>query len=468
MSRLPRRVVNTREFETRSAAAHRAEPSRKQGRVLAPEAGIDTVALRGGRKPDPSTGAILTPIFQSTTYAQESVGVHKGHTYSRASNPTVSALEDALGALENTPPAVCFSTGLAAITTLFLALLKSGDHVVVSDVVYGGTVRLLNLVLEPLGVSASFVDTSEAKAVEAAITPRTRLVFIETPANPTLKLADVEAIAKVTKKRGIPLAVDNTFLTPVLFRPLDLGADITVYSTTKYIEGHNATVGGSISTRDQSLLDRLRLFRKSLGSIQAPFDAWLTLKGLKTLPLRIRQHSRSALEVARFLERHPKVTKVFYPGLSEFDQHELALRQNQAQLPAKRGVKNADSEMFFGGIVAFEVASGGGGGVDSGVTVMNNVQLCTLAENLGSAETLITHPVSMTHGDVPREQRERTGITDGLIRLSVGLEDPADIIADLEQALEQVAVRPTTRTATTRTTTVKTTRKTRGRARQLA
>lgn len=462
MSRFPHRSSASKSFEARSAAAHRAEPSRAvRKRELRTDAGIETIAIRGGRKPDPSTGAILTPIFQTTTYAQDAVGVHKGHTYSRASNPTVSALEDALGALENTPPAVCFSTGLAAITTLFLATLKAGDHVVVSDVVYGGTVRLLNLVLEPLGITASFVDTSDVKAVEDAITSRTKLVFVETPANPTLKLVDVEAIARITKKLGIPLAVDNTFLTPVLFRPLDLGADITVYSTTKYIEGHNATVGGSISTRDAKLLDRLRLFRKSLGSIQAPFDAWLTLKGLKTLPLRIRQHSRGALEVARFLKSHPKVTKVFYPGLSEFEQYDLALRQSQGQLRAKKGLKNADSETFFGGIVAFEVA----GGVDSGVTVMNNVQLCTLAENLGATETLITHPVSMTHGDVPREQRERTGITDGLIRLSVGLEDPADIIADLEQALAQVVTKTTTtRTATTRTTTIKT----RGRARQFA
>ncbi|MBL8888054.1 MAG: PLP-dependent transferase [Phycisphaerales bacterium] len=468
MSRLPRRLPTSKSFEARSAAAHRAEPSRTvRNRGLAANAGIDTVAIRGGRRPDPTTGAILTPIYQTTTYAQDAVGVHKGHTYSRASNPTVSALEDALGALENTPPAVCFSTGLAAITTLFLALLKAGDHVVVSDVVYGGTVRLLNLVLEPLGITASFVDTSDVNAVEDAITSRTRLVFVETPANPTLKLVDVEAIARITKKLGIPLAVDNTFLTPVLFRPLDLGGDITVYSTTKYIEGHNATVGGSISTRDAKLLDRLRLFRKSLGSIQAPFDAWLTLKGLKTLPLRIRQHSRSALEVARFLESHPKVAKVFYPGLSEFPQAELALRQNRSQLgtkiEGKRSLKNADSETFFGGIVAFEVA----GGVDSGVTVMNNVQLCTLAENLGATETLITHPVSMTHGDVPREQRERTGITDGLIRLSVGLEDPADIIADLEQALDQVVVQATPRSARI-TRTTRTTIKTRGRARQLA
>ncbi|MFO0860506.1 MAG: PLP-dependent aspartate aminotransferase family protein [Phycisphaerales bacterium] len=452
---MSRRHSTTEIKEVRTSAAHRAEPS----------SGVDTIALRGGRRPDPTTGAVLTPIVQSTTYAHEAVGVHKGHTYSRASNPTVSALEEALGALENTPPAVCFATGMAAITTLFLSLVKAGDHVVVSDVVYGGTVRLLNLVLAPLGIDATFVDTSEAKNVEQAINERTRLVLIETPANPTLKLADVEAITRITKKRGVLLAVDNTFLTPVLLRPLDLGADITVYSTTKYIEGHNATVGGSLAARDAALLERFRLIRKTLGSIQAPFDAWLTLKGLKTLPLRIRQHSRSALAVARFLQGHPKVTKVYYPGLSEFPQHELAVRQNRGRLAAKRQTENADSETFFGGIVAFEVA----GGVDSGVTVMNNVQLCILAENLGAAETLITHPVSMTHGDVPREQRERTGITDGLIRLSVGLEDPADIIADLERALAKVTA-ATTRTARTSPTgsTRRTTTVTRARARQLA
>lgn len=387
---------------------------------------LETLAIRGGRTPDPTTGAILTPIVQSTTYVQDGVGKDKGHTYSRASNPTVSALEAALGALENCPPAVCYSTGLAAITGLFLSLLKSGDHVVVSDVVYGGTVRLLNIVLAPLGITATFVDTSDPAAVAAAITPATRLVFIETPANPTLKLTDVAAIAKVCKLKGVPLAVDNTFLTPVLLRPLDLGADIALYSTTKYIEGHNATVGGSISSRDEALLARLRLYRKSVGSIQAPFDAWLTLKGLKTLPLRIREHCRSALTVAKWLEQHPAVERVLYPGLPSFPQPELA-----ASLGGLTGG-------LFGGLVSFEVR----GGVEAGIRVMNAVSLCSLAENLGATETLITHPVSMTHGDVPRDQRERAGITDGLIRLSVGLENPSDIIADLARALETVRPLP--------------------------
>ena len=377
-----------------------------------------TTAVRGGVSPDPATGAVLTPIYQSTTYHQEAVGVHKGFTYSRAANPTVSALEAALGALEDTPPAVCFATGMAAIATLFLAILKSGDHVVVSDVVYGGTVRLFQQVLANFQVEASFVDTSDPAAVASAIKPNTRLVFIETPANPTLKLTDIAAIAKIAHAAGIKLAVDNTFLTPVLQRPLDLGADITLLSTTKYIEGHNSTVGGSIATRDEVLLERLRLIRKTLGCIQSPQESWLTLRGLKTLPLRLRQHCESAQKIAEWLEQHPKIARVHFPGLSNFPQFSLA--EQQQALP--------------GGIIAFELK----GGADAGIQLMNTVKLCILAENLGAAETLITHPVSMTHGDVPREIRERTGITDGLVRLSVGLESAADIIADLENALAAI------------------------------
>jgi cystathionine beta-lyase/cystathionine gamma-synthase len=379
-----------------------------------------TTAVRGGITPDPATGAVLTPIYQSTTYHQQAVGVHKGFTYSRAANPTVSALEAALGALEDTPPAVCFATGMAAISSLFLAILKSDDHVVVSDVVYGGTVRLFQQILTNFGVQASFVDTSNPQAVAEAIRPNTKLVFIETPANPTLKLTDIAAVAKVTHAAGIRLAVDNTFLTPVLQRPLDLGADITLLSTTKYIEGHNSTVGGSIATRDEALLERLRLVRKTLGCIQSPQESWLTLRGLKTLPLRLQQHSTNAQKVAEWLERHPKIASVHFPGLASFPQ--FALAQNQQSLP--------------GGMLAFELK----GGAEAGIQLMNTVRLCLLAENLGAVETLITHPVSMTHGDVPCDIRERTGITDGLVRLSVGLENSADIIADLETALAAIEV----------------------------
>jgi cystathionine beta-lyase/cystathionine gamma-synthase len=309
---------------------------------------------------------------------------------------------------------------MAAISTLFLAILKSGDHVVVSDVVYGGTVRLFQQVLANFGVEASFVDTSDPVAVAQAIQPNTKLVFIETPANPTLKLTDIAAIARIAHAAGIRLAVDNTFLTPVLQRPLELGADITLLSTTKYIEGHNSTVGGSIATHDQALLERLRVVRKTLGCIQSPQEAWLTLRGLKTLPLRLQQHCANAQKVAEWLEQHPKVARVHYPGLASFPQ--FALAEKQQSLP--------------GGMLAFELK----GGAEAGIQLMNTVRLCLLAENLGAVETLITHPVSMTHGDVPREIRERTGISDGLVRLSVGLENPADIIADLESALAGIAV----------------------------
>lgn len=393
--------------------------------------GVCTLAIHGGREADASTGAILAPICQSTTYVQEGVGRHKGHTYSRASNPTVATLEHALAALECGGEvgrrATCYATGMAAITGLCLATLRAGDHAVLSNVLYGGSVRLAREVLEPLGISVSFVDATDLGQVEQAIGERTKLVFVETPANPTLVLTDIEAIARVTRRKGVLLAVDNTFLTSVVLRPLLLGADASVYSTTKYIEGHNATVGGAVVTRDVALDERLRLIRKTVGSIQAPFEAWLTLRGLKTLPLRIRQHARSAQTIAERLERHPLVATVAYPGLASFAQHELATRMHGS----------VEREAVHGGIIAFELR----GGEAAGRILMESVRLCSLAENLGAAETLITHPVSMTHGDVPKAQREATGITDGLVRLSVGLEDVHDIIADLEQALDEVGRR---------------------------
>jgi cystathionine beta-lyase/cystathionine gamma-synthase len=376
--------------------------------------GICTRAIHGGLTPDPATGAILTPIYQSTTYVQQAVGQHKGFTYSRAANPTVDALERSLGALEDTPPAVCFATGMAAISTLCFALLKAGDHIVVGDVLYGGTVRFTRQILGPLGIQYSFVDTSRPELVRTAIRPETKLVLIETPGNPTLKLTDIAAIAKITRAAGVKLAVDNTFLTPVGQHALDLGADISVLSTTKYIEGHNSTVGGSLATRDAELLERFRFVRKTLGTIQSPLESWLTLRGIKTLPARIKIHSDNALTVARWLEKHPAVNYVLYPGLDSFPQRELAGRQ----------------QLVNGGMISFELK----GGTEVGIAVMNSVKLCSLAENLGAAETLITHPVSMTHADVPVADREAAGITEGLVRLSVGLEDPEDIIADLDRA----------------------------------
>jgi len=377
---------------------------------------LHTEALHAGTEPDPVTGALLTPIYQTTTYTQRAVGDHKGFTYSRASNPTVTALERRLAALEGAQYATCYGTGMAATLALCLALLRSGDRVIVSQAVYGGTVRLLRQVLAPFGVRADFVDTSDAAALEAALRTPARFLFIETPANPTLRLTDIELAAGLAHAAGALLVVDNTLLTPALQRPFELGADLVLHSTTKFIEGHNATVGGALLCRDRELHERLDFIRKATGVIQSPFPAWLTLQGVKTLPLRMVRHSENALRVARFLESHPRVTRLIYPGLASFPQYELARRQQRAG----------------GAIIAFEIE----GGAEAGVRMLNSVRLCALAENLGAAETLITHPVSMTHGDVPPEQREAAGITDGLVRLSVGLENPGDLIADLRQALD--------------------------------
>src|SRR5436305_6723920 len=380
------------------------------------EPSFDTLALHAGASPDPTTGALLTPIYQSTTYVVEAVGKNKGYTYSRTANPTVTALERRLAALEGAGHCVCFGTGLGATTALALALLQAGDRAVLSDVVYGGTVRLFRQVLSKFGVAADFVDTSDPRALEEALRRPARLLFVETPANPTLKLTDVEIAARLGHAAGAVVVVDNTLQTPVLQRPLDLGADVALHSTTKFIEGHNATLGGALITRTPELQEKLFFLRNAIGAIQSPFNAWLTLQGVKTLPLRMERHSAKALAVARFLEGHPKVTKIHYPGLESFPQSELARRQQKAG----------------GALMAFEVE----GGTEAGVRVMNSVRLCSLAENLGAAETLITHPASMTHAAVPAEQRLATGITDGLIRLSVGLESPGDIIEDLRRALE--------------------------------
>lgn len=382
---------------------------------------LDTAAVRGAVEPDNWCSSLVTPLVQTTTYVQQGLGNTKGHAYSRVSNPTVDALERQLGGLEAAPPAVTFSSGLAAETALFLALLKSGDHAVVGAGVYGGTVRLFRQVLADLGIDATFIETADAANVAAAITPRTRLVFVETPSNPTLTLTDIEAVARVVNSakaggREITLVVDNTFLTPVLLRPLDLGADVVVYSTTKHIEGHSAALGGAITSRNRALLDRLRFIRKATGAIQTPWHAWLTSRGIKTLPLRIRQQSRNALRIARWLQTRPEVARVLYPGLDSFPQRDLAKRLHGE---------------LHGGVIAFELV----GGVPAGESLLNNLKLCALVEHVGSVETLITHPATMTHADVPREQRLAAGITDGLVRLSVGLEDPGDVIDDLDQAL---------------------------------
>ena len=381
-----------------------------------PGQSFDTLALHAGAVADPTTGALLTPIYQTTTFRQEAVGKDKGFTYSRSSNPTVSALERRLAALEGAEYCTCYATGLAATTVLCLALLRADDHVVVSQAVYGGTVRLFNHVLAGFGVTAEFVDTADEAALRKAVSEKPpRFVFIETPANPTLKLTDIELAAKIAHEASALLVVDNTLLTPALQRPLELQADVVLHSTTKFIEGHNATVGGALITSNAELHDSFSFIRNAIGAIQSPFPAWLTLQGVKTVGLRMVQHSENALRIARFLETHPQVTRLFYPGLESFAQFELARKQQASG----------------GALIAFEIE----GGVEAGIRLMNSVKLCALAENLGSAETLITHPASMTHADVPTTQRQAAGITDGLVRLSVGLEDPVDIIRDLSQAL---------------------------------
>jgi cystathionine beta-lyase/cystathionine gamma-synthase len=375
---------------------------------------IATVAIHGGRTLDAHASSLLFPLYQTGTFVHDAVGVDKGFSYSRVSNPTVEALEKAIGALEGTAPAVCFRSGMAAESALFFSVLKAGEHAILSEVTYGGTIRLFREILEPLGVHATFVDTSNPANVEAAITPQTRIVFIESPANPILTLTDIAAIAAITKRHGLLLAVDNTFLTPALQRPLELGADISVLSTTKYIDGHNATVGGSLATNNEALAERFRLIRKTLGSIQAPFEAWLTLQGLKTLPARLRLHCENAQVIAEWLEAHPAISRIYYPGLRSFPQYELALRQQRAP----------------GAMISFELDAP----YTTAIAALNAVQLCSRAESLGGLETLITHPATTTHADLGPEFRQRLGISEGLIRLSVGLESPADIIADLEQA----------------------------------
>lgn len=377
-----------------------------------------TRAVQGGTEPDPETGALLPPLHQSTTYAQEAPGHHAGYTYSRQANPTVAALEDRLTHLAEAEGCVSFSSGMAAIDALFRTRLSAADHVVVSEVVYGGTPRLLDSFYEPYGVQASYVDPGRPGDVEEAIRPETELVFVESPANPTLRLADVSSIARITETHDVPLAVDNTFLTPLGQDAFALGADVSVHSTTKYIEGHNATIGGAVLTRDDAtLLDDLRFLRKSAGTNQTPQQAWLTLQGVKTLPVRLATVSRTAQTLAERLADHPGVERVRYPGLPSFPQRKLA----------------GDQHEHHGGILAFELADGFG----HALRTAQELEVVELAENLGATETLVTHPASMTHASLDEAERARLGITPGLLRLSVGLEDPGDLWADLEGAIDR-------------------------------
>ena len=381
---------------------------------------FSTKQIHAGIEVDPTTGSILTPIYQTTTYVQPSVDEYlsKGYSYSRSGNPTVRALERKITLLEDGHDTTCFSSGMAAIQATMLALLNAGDHAVISDVAYGGTHRLCTQVLNRFGVEFTFADTSDADNVRKALRDNTRLIFTETPANPTLKLSDIAAVSAVAQDRGIPHAVDNTFLTPYYQRPLELGADLSIHSTTKYFDGHNATIGGAVVVKTAELDEKLRFIQGSNGTIMSPQIAWLTLQGTKTLSVRMDRQSDNAMKVARFLEGHPKAETVCYPGLESFSQHELAKRQASG----------------FGAMLWFEVV----GGAVAGKALMDTVELWALAENLGSLESLVTHPATMTHASVDRAERIRIGITDGLVRLSVGLEDADDLIAALDRALAEI------------------------------
>jgi cystathionine beta-lyase/cystathionine gamma-synthase len=382
--------------------------------------GFRTKQVHAGVTPDPTTGAILTPIYQSTTFVQESVDEYmaKGFSYSRAGNPTVRALEEKLIALEGGVDATAYGSGMAATVAVFLGLLRAGDHVVIGDVIYGGTYRFADQILTKFGVDVSFVDASDLAGVAAALRPTTRMVFTETPANPTLKLTDLQAVSDLCFESGILHVTDNTFLTPYYQRPFELGVNVVVHSTTKFLDGHNATIGGVVVVDNVELQERIAFARIAAGLVMSPMVAWLTLQGVKTLSQRMDAQSASALAVAEWLQGHPRVDYVNYPGLPAHPQHELAQRQATG----------------FGAMVCFEVH----GGVESGKKLMDAVELWSLAENLGSVESLITHPVTMTHAAVPPEERHAAGITDGLVRLSVGLEDVEDLIADLDSALDRV------------------------------
>ena len=375
--------------------------------------GFATDAIHAGQEPDPATGAVVVPIYQSSTYLHEELGKNKGYEYSRTGNPTRAALERNMAALEGGHSALAFASGMAA-TNAVLTLLKSGDHVVCSEGAYGGTPRLFDAILKNFGLEFTYVDTSDAGRVQAALRPGTRMVFVETPTNPLMRIADLAAIAEITRGREILFVVDNTFLSPYFQQPLKLGADIVVHSTTKYLNGHSDGVGGVAVLAREEESTRLKFIQNAAGAILGPFDSWLVLRGVKTLAVRMRQHEANAFAVAQYLGRHPKVKKVYYPGLPEHPQYALAKKQMKG----------------FGGMMSFETGS-----LENARTVLNRVRLCMLGESLGGVETLICHPATMTHAYFSEQERQRLGITQGLVRLSVGLEDVEDLLADLEQGI---------------------------------
>jgi len=376
--------------------------------------GFSTMAIHAGHGPEESTGAVMYPIFQTSTYAQEAPGVHKGYEYSRTGNPTRTVLEKLLAELEGGTFAFSFSSGLAALGT-FLHLFSEGDHIICSDDCYGGTFRLIDKVFSKNGLTASFVDLNDEKKLEASLTTKTKVVIVETPTNPLLKIIDLKKLIAWAHSHSLLVIVDNTFMTPILQRPLDLGADVVLHSTTKYINGHSDVIGGALVTRNEELAERIGFLQNAFGAIPGPMDVWLTIRGIKTLPLRMEAHFKNAMRIALFLEKHPRVEKVIYPGLSTHAGHELAKKQ----------MKN------FGGMISFYLKKG-----DLNTQVFfKRLKLITLAESLGGVESLCEHPATMTHASLPLEQRLSLGISDELIRLSVGIEDAKDLEEDLAFAL---------------------------------
>jgi cystathionine gamma-lyase len=375
---------------------------------------FETKTVRAGVAPDPTTGAIVPPIYQTATYVLEEVGKNKGFDYTRASNPTRQMLEANLAALEGGKHGIAFASGLSAVDAV-LRLFGPGDHIVSSDDVYGGVYRLYNQILSRYGLRFTYVDSSDPKKVERAITPKTRMVWIETPTNPLLKVTDLEAVGSICRRKKLLYAVDSTFATPALLNPLEYGADIVMHSTTKYISGHNQIIGGALIVNRADLFEHFKFIQKAVGAVPSPFDCWLVLSGVKTLALRMERHSSNGLAIARFLEKHPKVKRISYPGLESHPQHAIARRQMRS----------------FGGMISIELK----GGIPAGKKLMNSVRLCSLAESLGAVETMVTHPATMTHGAVPKKDRLARGLTDGLVRISVGIEHFEDIIDDLKRAL---------------------------------
>lgn len=375
--------------------------------------GFSTTAIHAGNEPDIATGAVSVPIYQTSTYAQEGLGKHKGYEYARTQNPTRSALEKNIAALEGAKFGFAFASGMSA-TDAVLKLVKGGEHVVLGDNTYGGTYRLFARVLSNYGVEFDLCDTTDPTNLEKAIKPNTRMVFVETPTNPVMSVTDLKAVSDIAHAHGAKVVCDNTFMSPYLQRPMDFGVDIVVHSTTKYLNGHSDSVGGFAAVNDAQDAEWIGFIQNSVGAILSPFDSFLVLRGTKTLAVRMEAHDRNGRMVANFLTEHPKVQKVYYPGLVSHPQHELAKRQQKG----------------FGGMVAFETGS-----LDNAKKVLESVKLCILGESLGGVESLISHPASMTHASVPQEKREKLGITDGLVRVSVGIEDVEDIIEDLDQAL---------------------------------